>query len=274
MTSLNLSQTPWAMLAAGSLCAAVLGYACAARPSDDCGANGTCPGDDGASPGDDGASPGDDGASPGDDGVADAGAVTDSMSASETGTLVDQGRGGAEDVVAENNATSDERRGSDGSADGAGDGAGGGDAGSAESPTCNPIQTPSQDACVIDERYGVFVSPKGNDLNLGTRAQPVKTLGHAMTIAKGSGQRVYACAGNYAESLAGGVSRDGTSVYGGLDCATWSYGAGNQVVVAPSQTGYALDVEGLMSGVTFEDVEFDAQDANPSNPGESSVAVF
>ena len=39
-----------------------------------------------------------------------------------------------------------------------------------------------------------------------------------------------------------GTSRDGVNVYGALDCATWTYGAANKVVVAPAQSGYALEI--------------------------------
>ena len=71
-----------------------------------------------------------------------------------------------------------------------------------------------------------------------------------------------------------GSSRDGANIYGALDCATWTYGAANRVVVAPTQNGNALAIEGLQTGVTFEDVEFDAQNASAGLPGASSVAVF
>src|SRR5207253_283261 len=39
-------------------------------------------------------------------------------------------------------------------------------------------------------------------------------------------------------------------------------------------SGYALEVASLTSGTTLEDLEFDAQPANPANLGESSVAGF
>jgi hypothetical protein len=93
-----------------------------------------------------------------------------------------------------------------------------------------------------------------------------------MDVAKAIGKRVYVCAGSFAEELVIGASRDGVNVYGGLDCAGWSYGAGNHVVVAPSGSGYALELEGLQAGVTLEDLEFDSQSA--ASPGESSIAAF
>jgi hypothetical protein len=95
-----------------------------------------------------------------------------------------------------------------------------------------------------------------------------------MDLAKAAAKRVYLCAGSYPEQLVVGSSRDGVNVYGALDCATWTYRAANRVVVAPAQSGYALEVEGLQTGVTFEDIEFDAQNASAGIPGASSVAVF
>jgi len=137
---------------------------------------------------------------------------------------------------------------------------------------CDPSKSPSEEACVVAEAYGVFASPAGSDSNAGTRSAPVATLGHGMDVAKATGKRVYVCAGSFGEELVIGASRDGVNVYGGLDCAGWTYGAGNRVVVAPLGSGYALELEGLQTGVTLEDLEFDSQSA-PS-PGESSIAAL
>jgi hypothetical protein len=100
----------------------------------------------------------------------------------------------------------------------------------------------------------------------------VRSIRHGMDLAKVATKRVYICSGSYPEQLVVGTSRDGVNVYGALDCVTWSYGAANKVVVAPAQVGYALEIQGLKTGVTFEDIEFDAQGA--ANGGESSIAVF
>src|ERR1019366_4542244 len=151
------------------------------------------------------------------------------------------------------------------------DGAGGSDA-SPDVGGCDPSQSPSEEGCVVAEAYGVFVSPAGSDTNAGTRSAPLATLGHGMDVAKATGKRVYVCAGSFGESLVIGASRDGVNVYGGLDCAGWTYGSGNQVVVAPLGNGYALELGGLQRGVTLEDLQFDSQSA--SSPGESSIAAF
>jgi hypothetical protein len=149
-----------------------------------------------------------------------------------------------------------------------------GDARAADAAACDATKAPSEDPCVVDEAYGVFVSPSGSDANPGTRPAPVLTIGHGMDLAKAAGKRVYVCAGSFAEPLVVAAARDGVNVYGALDCTTWGYGTGNKVVVAPSAAGYALELSGLETGVTFEDIEFDAQSANPSTAGASSIAVF
>ncbi|MGO9834125.1 MAG: hypothetical protein ACLP1X_07925 [Polyangiaceae bacterium] len=144
----------------------------------------------------------------------------------------------------------------------------------ADASACDPTKAPHDASCVITEAYGVFVSPAGSDSNVGTRAAPARTIGHGMDLAKAAGKRVYVCAGSFQEQLVAASTRDGVSVYGALDCATWSYAAANKVVVAPAAAGYALELEGLRAGTTFEDLEFDAQNAAPGVAGGSSVAVF
>ena len=137
---------------------------------------------------------------------------------------------------------------------------------------CDPTKLPHDEACVVDDAFGIFAALAGSDANPGSKSAPVQSIGHAMDLAKAAAKRVYVCAGSYPEQLVVGSSRDGVNVYGALDCATWTYSAANKVVVAPAQSGYALEIEGLQTGVTFEDIECDAQSA--TNGGESSIAVF
>jgi hypothetical protein len=100
------------------------------------------------------------------------------------------------------------------------------------------------------------------------------TVGHGIDLAKPAGKRVYVCAGTFPEALVVGAPRDGVAVYGGFDCGTWAYSVTQRVAIAPPQTGYALELDGLVRGATFTDIEFDAQRANLADPGESSIAVF
>jgi hypothetical protein len=143
---------------------------------------------------------------------------------------------------------------------------------------------PSVDACVLTERFGVFVSPDGSDAHgSGTQVAPYATLGKAFDEAKASGKRVYACgsAGSYTtENLTIGPSRDGVDLYGGLNCSgnPWTYDATQIAKVVPATAGYALEVTGLTTGLGVHDCEFDAlaAPATPaaSGPAASSVAVF
>jgi hypothetical protein len=139
---------------------------------------------------------------------------------------------------------------------------------------CDATKPPHDESCVLDDAFGVFVSPAGSDANPGSKSAPVRSIGRGMDLAKAAAKRVYVCGGSYPEPLMVGTSRDGVNVYGALDCASWTYDAANRVVVAPAQSGYPLAIEGLQTGVTFEDIEFDAQNASAGAPGISSVAVF
>jgi hypothetical protein len=148
---------------------------------------------------------------------------------------------------------------------------------------CDPSKSPHDDPCVIDDPFGVFVSPNGVDSDagsIGTMQTPAKTIAHGIDLAVGQSKRVYVCAsaGAYTDKLSVGSARDGVSVYGGFDCtgALWKYSTTQKAIVAPS-SGVALEVSGLATGVTFEDMEFDAANAPSSapqtGPGASSIAV-
>src|SRR4029077_6298086 len=121
--------------------------------------------------------------------------------------------------------------------------------------------------------------PAGSDSAAGTQLAPVATIGHAMDLAKTAGKRVYACggAGNYTENLVVGASRDGVSVFSGLDCTTapskWAYVAADKATLAPA-SGYALEVTGLSAGVSFTDMGFVAASEASAAAGTSSIAVF
>jgi hypothetical protein len=125
----------------------------------------------------------------------------------------------------------------------------------------------------------VSAASTASDSNAGTQVSPVKTIGHAMDLAKAANKRVYACgnAGSYtAENLVVGTSRDGVDVFGGLDCTTtptqWAYNAADKATVAPTTAGYALQLTGLTAGVTFEDFAFTS--IAGASTGQSSIAVF
>jgi hypothetical protein len=187
-----------------------------------------------------------------------------------------QGGGGGSVAGGSGFAGSEASGGSGGSDGAAGDGgergAMGGAGGSGE--TCEePTATPSEDSCVIDEEYGVFVSPDGDDESgEGTRAQPYATIGKAIDAAVAGGLRVYACAdgGAYEESVTIGVGTSGLEMYGGFSCDDWSYSSEAKSLVSTTEQ-LALRVEGV-EALRVEDFGFQAADAVEA--GGSSVGGF
>jgi len=139
-----------------------------------------------------------------------------------------------------------------------------------EEPTCNadPALDPAEDDC------GVFASESlGDDANPGTRAQPVRTLTQAISLARTGPLRVYACAEVFAEAVA---VPSGLEVWGGLDCANgWGYLGGDaRTVLAPASDLIPLQVEAAELGgiATLADLRLEAADA--TLPGGSSIAML
>src|SRR6185503_19652938 len=141
-----------------------------------------------------------------------------------------------------------------------------------EADACDPgtTKSPANSACLISEKYGVFVSPQGSDATgNGTRAAPYKTLANGLQRAQGNVMRVYVCdeGTGYSDALTVDATLDGMSLYGGFECMGWSYATTRRARVHPV-SGVALTVKGLTVGLTVEDFEFDAADAAM---GESSI---
>jgi hypothetical protein len=138
--------------------------------------------------------------------------------------------------------------------------------------------SPSEKSCLIDEEFAIFVAPTGDDEEgNGSRENPFATIGHGMDAAIELGlAHVIACNGEYPESLGVDDERDGLSLHGGFVCPgednAWTYEEGTRAKVAPENPEYALLVSGLALGLTIEDVEFEAKDAE--DDGESSIAAF
>lgn len=160
--------------------------------------------------------------------------------------------------------------GSAGASGASGEGGAGG-----ERPECDPSAPPSEDACVLDEALGVFVSPEGDDdEGDGSRSAPFKTLSAGILAAADRGRRVYACtdAGAYEETLALDEGANGIELFGGLSCEDFSY-TGEKAVVTPPGVHTALVVAGV-DGVRVEDFTFVAADAGASDFGVSSIGAF
>ena len=141
-------------------------------------------------------------------------------------------------------------------------------------PYCDPLAEPADDACVIHEDFGVFVSPDGDDGSAcGTRSSPCASIGQGMSRAKALGKRVYACAAPlaYQEAVVVDSQLDGITVYGGFDCSDWSYLSTTRTRVAPAAPNVALSINDVTQGVRFVDMHFTSADAISS--GASSIAV-
>jgi len=75
------------------------------------------------------------------------------------------------------------------------------------------------------EADAIFVSPKGDDANPGTKAKPKQTLGAGLaTVAAGNGKYLLVAAGTYGRIDLGEKDSD-VGVYGGYDPKTWSRGS-------------------------------------------------
>jgi hypothetical protein len=148
---------------------------------------------------------------------------------------------------------------------------------------CPTTAEPKDEACVIDESLGVFVSPSGSATGAGTRATPLRSIDAGITLALGEAdggppKRVYVCGGTFDETIAVDATRDGVQLFGGLRCTDWKY-TGERTALAPSSPGIALTLTAL-TGAMFVDFEVDAQSAPRMPPattsaaGASSVAVL
>lgn len=155
-----------------------------------------------------------------------------------------------------------------------------------DGPTCNPAAGPADNACVIDEAYGVFVSAKaGDDVNgTGTRQNPYRTIATGIAHGHATHKRVYVCGdADYVEAV--DIAAEGIALYGGFACAggNWTYIAEGKFNVAarisPSLATLAaagsiaaVTAKYLATGLTMMDFEVDAPDA--SDPGGSSIAMW
>jgi hypothetical protein len=83
--------------------------------------------------------------------------------------------------------------------------------------------------------------------------------------------RVYACdeGTGYIDALTIDATFDGVNLYGGFECATWTYATTRRARVHPA-SGMALTVKSLTTGATVENFEFDAAD---SAMGASSIGA-
>ena len=154
-----------------------------------------------------------------------------------------------------------------GGTSGTGGTAGTGGNGGSDASTCDPSKTPGTEACLVADKYAVFVDGTVATTGDGSQASPFKTIGEAISAA--GGKLILVCDTTYDEQV---KLTAGVRMYGGFKCTDWTYEGGQRAVVAPSTQGYALEVDSVTDPVVIEDLEFDAQDGTAK--GDSSVAAF
>ena len=137
-------------------------------------------------------------------------------------------------------------------------------------PVCAASLLPTEDACVIDEAFAIFVSasrgaPSGN----GKRATPFSSMQTAINAAKAASKRVYACAEPYAETV---TFANGVSIFGYFDCAggTWTTSTGHAHINAP--TSPAARATNIVTPTRIEGLEIIAPDATAFSG--SSIALI
>ena len=151
---------------------------------------------------------------------------------------------------------------------GGGTGATGGAGG--DGSACDTTKSPSEEACLVSEEFGIFVSPNGDDTSGdGTQDKPYKTLSKAVSEGGAQDKNVYACddGGGYSETLTLDLSAlDGHGMYGGFDCTSWGYSTTSKAKLGGASV--ALSATGRHE-LVVEDFEVTA--ANASAAGESSL---
>ncbi|MBX3196911.1 MAG: DUF1565 domain-containing protein [Labilithrix sp.] len=140
-------------------------------------------------------------------------------------------------------------------------------------PGCDGAKDPKDEPCLVSDQVGVFVSAvAGEDARDGTKAVPVRTIARAIERARATGKRrVYVCEGSYPEHVVLDDQSNGLQLYGGFDCASFTYGAAKPRV-EPADPGYALAIRGQSEATTVQDFDFASRDAVEA--GASSIGVL
>jgi hypothetical protein len=91
------------------------------------------------------------------------------------------------------------------------------------------------------EKDAIFVSPKGKDIDPGTKGKPMRQIQAAVLEASRQGKDVYAAVGEYGQIS---DAETGVAVYGGYDAASWSRRGGEpSTVTSGSGQGVLVDDE-------------------------------
>ena len=130
-----------------------------------------------------------------------------------------------------------------------------------------------------DPANAVFLSPTGDDLNLGTPGSPFRTLQFAMehVLSNEFVSAIYAAEGQYF-----GLPRDeggffpvelsdGVSIYGGYEDGTWRRSAGN--VTRFTGASPAAVARGFTQPTEFGQIDFDGENGATTSNGTGSSSI-
>ncbi len=137
-------------------------------------------------------------------------------------------------------------------------------------PGCDNTLMPTENACVIHESAGIFVSAsKGGDDGLGTRDKPLKSVSVAVNAALRDGRRVYVCAETYDAQLTFG---DGVNVFGYFDCSATDWKVTDRRAKIAPKEGVAAIAKGIAKPTRIEGLDIEAADGKA--PGDSSIGLI
>jgi hypothetical protein len=121
----------------------------------------------------------------------------------------------------------------------------------------------------LNENYGVFVAPSGEEGAPGTRQAPLSTIAEGVALAKETGKRVYVCEGSYAEQL---TIEDGISVIGALDCATATWKSGGEPSKLEGPASPVLRARDIVTPTRLDGFTVTAPDGSAEEP--SSIVLI
>ena len=152
-----------------------------------------------------------------------------------------------------------------------GTGATDGGGGAGGNPAC--AGDPTQDAALVSNECGVFVSASAVANGDGTKTRPFTGLSAAVTTALSQKKRVYACAESYSESATLEVN-GALEVFGGFTgCgAAWSWDAAKRASYTGPANEIALVLTSGSGAIHVENVDVIAAPATVK--GASSIAVY
>ena len=148
-------------------------------------------------------------------------------------------------------------------------------AGGAPAPVCDGSLAPDADACVINDKYGIFVVSGADDAAAdGTQAHPFSTVTAALANVSPTIKHVYVCAADYNEPSMLEIP-DRVSIYGKFTCkdGNWKYDSALPAHLLPASP-IGATISDAKVGVTIQDVRIDAQNAAEDDTGASSFGLI